>query len=360
ILNLFQNKDGVNKIGLSLAVGALAVSAYAIFQKLTGLGIANPLWAAATTRRAVSFFGYPNAVGLYLAPIIPVLVGFLFLPAQKNCAPWLERICYPLPKEKISPLGISRAFLGFIILLLILAVYYAKSYGALVGLTVAGFIFCLLADKRARIAAIIIVLLAGIGIYFYPPVQKPLMRKITIEDLSGQVRRYQWKETLNMLNDGRQIFGAGLDNYQKTIAPYHQPGFFYDDGTDPLFHQHTVESAAYRAKTWQPVEIYMYPHNIILNFWSELGLAGLFLFIWIFGKVIYNLSFIIYNSQVKKNTATIFLALGLLGAFTAIVIHGLVDVPYFKNDLSALFWILIALSVLISKKNLPSQERKAE
>ncbi|HTW97020.1 MAG TPA: hypothetical protein VMD74_05180, partial [Candidatus Methylomirabilis sp.] len=38
ILNLFQNKDGVNKIGLSLAVGALAVSAYAIFQKLTGLG----------------------------------------------------------------------------------------------------------------------------------------------------------------------------------------------------------------------------------------------------------------------------------------------------------------------------------
>jgi hypothetical protein len=34
---------------------------------------------------------------------------------------------------------------------------------------------------------------------------------------------------------------------------------------------------------------------------------------------------------------------GLFCAMIAIVIHGLVDVPYFKNDLAAMFFIYLAL-----------------
>jgi hypothetical protein len=411
ILNIFQDKNGVNKIGLALAAGALAVSAYAIFQKFTGIGIDNPLWAAAATRRAVSFFGYPNAVGLYLGPIIPVLFGFLLLPAKKECTPFEEKICYPLlegavvkyrfglnlhilvnffknvssdisispstflkkfpqnlkdlfsksirrqiPGEKISAIGLSKAFLGFIILLSLAAIYFAKSDGALIGLAAAAFVFCLFANKKARIAAIIIVLVASAGIYFYPPVEKPLIRKITAHDLSGQIRRLQWRETLMMLNGKTEILGAGLGNYQQAVAPYHQPGFFYDDGTDPNFHQHTIESAAVRAATWQPVEIYLYPHDIILNFWSELGLAGLILFIWIIIKFsVFNFKFSIKENKYK------YLHLGLLAAMIVIVVHGLVDVPYFKNDLSALFWIIVAMLAIISEKNknLPPSARKA-
>ena len=37
------------------------------------------------------------------------------------------------------------------------------------------------------------------------------------------------------------------------------------------------------------------------------------------------------------------LSLGLIGALVYIYIHGLVDVPFFKNDLSILFWILLAI-----------------
>ncbi|HTX86870.1 MAG TPA: O-antigen ligase family protein [Candidatus Nanoarchaeia archaeon] len=350
ILNLFKDKEGLNKIGLSLAIGALTVSVYAIFQEFTGIGIANPLWQAEATRRAVSFFGYPNAVGLYLGPIIPVLAGFLFLPAKKDFSPLEEKIHYPLPKEKISSIGLSKAFLGFIILAALAAIYFAKSTGTLVGLAVAAFVFCLLANKKARIAAILIVLIAGIGIYFYPPIEKPLVRKITAHDLSGQIRRLQWKETLMMLNGQAKIFGVGLGNYQSAVAPYHQPGFFYDDGTDPLFHQHTIESAAVRARTWQPVEIYLYPHDIILNFWTELGLAGLLLFAWIIGKFIITLikNLIIISKFKIQNSK--FLFLGLLSAMITMTVHGLVDVPYFKNDLACLFWILIAMSAILRIK----------
>jgi len=35
--------------------------------------------------------------------------------------------------------------------------------------------------------------------------------------------------------------------------------------------------------------------------------------------------------------------LGLLLAMLAILVHGLVDVPYFKNDLSLEFWVLAGL-----------------
>ena len=38
------------------------------------------------------------------------------------------------------------------------------------------------------------------------------------------------------------------------------------------------------------------------------------------------------------------LVLGLIGAMSAIFIHGLVDVPYFKNDLAVLFWLGLALT----------------
>jgi O-antigen ligase len=350
----------VKKIGLSLAAGAFAVSVYAVWQKITGLGINNPLWAAAETRRVVSFFGYPNAVGLYLAPLIPVLAAFLFFSPKKEFSPLEEKIRFPLKKENISVLGLSRGFLTFIIILSILAIVFAGSEGALVGLAAAFIVGGLLGNKKTRLAVLAFAVAAVIAVSFVPCGLKTAEQKLTLKDFSGQVRRYQWKETLIMLTNGKVLAGAGLSNYQKAIAPLHQPGFFYDDGTDPLFHQHTVESAEYRTKTWRPVEIYLYPHNIILNFWSELGLFGALLFIWILGKIIYHLSFIIYHSKVKKNRENMFLALGLLGAVIAIIIHGLVDVPYFKNDLSAMFWILIAILVLVPEKNknLPAGERK--
>jgi len=33
-----------------------------------------------------------------------------------------------------------------------------------------------------------------------------------------------------------------------------------------------------------------------------------------------------------------------------ILIHGLVDVPYFKNDLAILFWLIFGIIFLLDKK----------
>ena len=111
-----------------------------------------------------------------------------------------------------------------------------------------------------------------------------------------------------MLKDN-WLFGAGLAGYQKKIVPYHQAKY---------------------------IEIFLYPHNIFLNFWSELGLFGLLTFLLLLLKSFKEVK----KKLIVKNN---FLALSCLLALLIIIFHGLVDVPYFKNDLSLLFWLIIGL-----------------
>lgn len=75
-----------------------------------------------------------------------------------------------------------------------------------------------------------------------------------------------------------------------------------------------------------------YPHNIFLNFWVEIGLLGLLSFAWIIYAALRQ-----YSSQptVLSQAAGAFLFV--------LIIHGLVDVPYLKNDLAILFWFAISL-----------------
>ena len=76
---------------------------------------------------------------------------------------------------------------------------------------------------------------------------------------------------------------------------------------------------------------------------SALSLVGMLLFVWIIGKMMF-VSF--QNSDNANNLR--FLSLGLLSAMVVILIHGLVDVPYFKNDLAVMFWLLIASISMIN------------
>ena len=92
-------------------------------------------------------------------------------------------------------------------------------------------------------------------------------------------------------------------------------------------------------------EDFQYPHNIFLTVWSELGLLGLISFV---GLVVH-----IFAQLIRLNKKKIDLfALALVGSFSFMLIHGLVDVPYFKNDLSLEFWSLIVLAEVITYQKL--------
>jgi O-antigen ligase len=328
ILNRGQGSN--RKYLWPLAISAAFISLIAIFQQITGLYIFNDFWAQLSQRRVTSVFAYPNAIGLYLAPIIFLIFGLL--------------LSYP-KKTKLITAG-KKIILIITILTSIAAIVFARSEGALIAIAGASFIVALLANKHSRRIALSLMIIAIVGTSLYNPAWNYLKQKATLMDLSGQIRRQQWTETMEMLNDGKLLSGAGLNNYQETVAPFHQEGIFVKND-DPEFHRHVVWDAEYRAKVWQPVEIYLYPHNIFLNFWTEITLFGALLFMWLIARYYYDALRLLKTLSREKRNIT----LGLIGAMSAVVIHGLVDVPYFKNDLAIVFWLMIAILGIIKIKN---------
>jgi len=330
LLNTFKNKKDWRKIFSAFLVSAAGIALFAIYQRITGQFL-PPAWAHSDPFRVTSFFSYPNAVGLYLAPLTMIFSGWLFYEIKEKTAQNLGRII----------LIISGIVVSF------LAIWFAHSEGAMVGIMAGLVIFGILANKRLRIITLIIIALAVAATFSYPPLKSLILEKATLSDLSGKIKQQQWQETMKMLSGQKFFTGAGLDGYQAAVAPYHQAGIFFNRDHLANFDSLAYGSAALRAKYWQPVEIYLYPHNIFLNFWSELGLAGMLLFVWIMLKYL-STALILNINYNRERRSEKYLVLGLMAAMVAIIVHGLVDVPYFKNDLAAMFWALIALLSILN------------
>ncbi len=331
ILNTIRGEKGIKQIIGVLAISTIFISLIAIWQKITGQFIFNEFWANPENRRVVSVFGYPNAVALFIGPIIPLLIGTFF---------W--RL-----KERSSLLNFLNQLLLFTAITSgVLAIYFAKSKGALIAIALSLLIsIFIVIRKKAKLIILALLIIIVPALLHY---QKDWINFKLSTSLSWQIRQAQWQETNKMLKDNF-LWGAGLNNYQEKILPYHQEGIFFNKDADPDFSRKIVIfNDKYRVERWQPVEIYLYPHNIILNFWTELGFIGMLLFVFIILKFLF-LSLKYYYQQ--KNSKNKFLGLALFSSMLVIVIHGIVDVPYFKNDLSALFWIIIAILAILKISN---------
>lgn len=331
VLNIYQEKKDWQKILWSFLLSASSIIIFAIYQKITGEFIFNSFWAQAETRRVVSWFEYPNAIGLYLAPLVLLFVGWFF----------------SLHKYTTSSKNFQRILIAATAFGSVIAIYFAKSEGALIGVVVGLFVFGLLAGKKQRLMTITTSLILLVGLLFIAPARNLAVEKLTFQDLSGQIRLQQWRETFKSLQGTRTLTGAGLNNYQAAVAPYHQEGIFFNRDKIENFDAVTWASSTLQQKYWQPVEIYLYPHNIFLNFWTELGLLGALIFMWLLIKAGF-LALRLAISYKRDNHPEKYLALGLLCSLVTITVHGLVDVPYFKNDLAVMFWIFLAFIGLLN------------
>ncbi len=316
--NLFKEREDKLQVVKALSISAIGISVLAAYQYLTGNLIPNPFWAEAATRRATSVFPYPNAVGLYLAPIAILSLSAFVSTYKKHIKDYY-----------LFGLGFIFSIIG---------IMAARSDGAIFALAFSIFILLVFANKLTRKISLAGLVLGAIIFFAVPGIKTYVSDRASLNDFSGQIRKIQWTETWKMLKDNRLVTGAGLLGYQAAVKPFHQEGFFYNNEklSQNDFVKKVWNDEAYRESHWQPLEIYLYPHNIALNFWSELGLVGLLLFAWIFIKYIYK--------AVKEFIQTRdVLTLGLISVMITILIHGLVDVPYFKNDLAIMFWLIIAL-----------------
>ena len=185
ILNNFKNEKDIKKIIFMLALSSVMVSLMAIWQKITGQFIANDFWAQTETRRVVSFYGYPNAVALFIGPIIPLMFNEIISDFKNKIK--IKTILYKL-------------FMLFSTVSGILAIYFAKSKGALLALLLVLLliIFIKLKTKLKLIVLSLLVIITPIIIYW----QRDTINLKLSSSLSWQIRQLQWKETMEMLKDG--------------------------------------------------------------------------------------------------------------------------------------------------------------
>jgi len=67
-------KNFVNNIIFALILSGLITSVLAIYQHFTGWLVPYAFWQNQNTFRVTAWYGFPNAVGLFLAPLIPLAI----------------------------------------------------------------------------------------------------------------------------------------------------------------------------------------------------------------------------------------------------------------------------------------------
>lgn len=277
VLSIPKTKEWIFR---SIGFSGFVVSFYGILQWIFQLPIPPP-WNL--ERRITSFFQYPNALSLFVGPIVILsLVQWWQTRNEKSLWRWFW-------------------FLTFIIGNI--AIVLAKSDAAIASIAITILFFFLVQKQTRKITYLITTILIVVAISFQP-VRSSLIEKFTFQDWSEKVRLSQWTETIHLLKDNF-VFGVGLSGYPIALHPYHKATY---------------------------LEIFQYPHNIFLNVWVELGFLGL-------------LSFLVLGSMMKLKILTTkpFFISTTSFIFFQMFFHGLVDVPYFKNDLAMLTWILFAI-----------------
>ncbi|MSR85332.1 hypothetical protein EXS71_02760 [Candidatus Uhrbacteria bacterium] len=292
VMTVVRVEEDVRRLRSNLFLVVLMLGILSLIQFFTGWGIPHP-WDVSILagRRAVGPFLYPNALALFVTPV-----------GAWAFALWVTKITsIKSQASKIWNLEFGTWIFSLIVILV------ARSNGGLVAFLVTALLILACASRTTRRVAGGLIVLAVAVCVIATPIRSKVVKTLTFHQWSGQVRLFIWRETWQMLKD-RPIFGAGLSGYPIVFKPYHRA---------------------------TAIEIFQYPHNILFNFWSEMGLLGVIVFGWIL---------IIWIRSGRGAVSAPWARGGVIPPLLAILIHGLVDVPYFKNDLAILFWLLIFLT----------------
>lgn len=293
-LILLSSKNSTNKIvrqaSLGLVVSGFVLSLFAIGQVVSGNFIT-------IDQRASAWFTSANYLSLFLVPVM-IMGGALF---NKSSA------------------GIWRTGLIMAEIIMAVAVYFTFSYAGWLALLIGVLTAYLLIKPNWISVAWWCLGLVGVVVsqWHHPKFQQML-------DLAGRssshVRLQVWQTTLLMIKQ-HWFTGIGLGLFEQRYLEF----------AKQIFHP--------------PIELIMlHSHNIFLQFWINLGVLGFIGFVWLLVKWIKHIWSLIREHNMI--TITIF------AAMVALLVQGMLDVAYWKNDLSALFWIIFTLGVILHGQRL--------
>jgi len=289
IISNLKSKEQVRDILFALFLSGTGVALVAFFYWLN-----NNLTYDGRLR---AFYLSPNYLAMYLSPIL-ILSFYLYSSFKKK---------------------ISKILLFASSCLLFTVIYLTYSYGAWLGIGGA-LVFLLikffrrwtLKNKKHFFYLTSFFLLLFILAFLCQIPSQKFQGLLDFSYPAWQSRLVIWQSAGEIIKD-HSLIGIGPGMFQKYYLDY-QAKF-------PPYLEWAVPQ----------------PHNLFLAFWLQTGLLGLIGLIWLLVRF--------FKSKASKgNLASKLLLNIIMAAMLYILIHGLVDTTYWKNDLSIIFWLLIALS----------------
>ncbi len=275
------------RLANALLLAGLAVAVFGLYQYF----ISSDVIVAEGVRRMRGVYASPNNLSLFLGRIIPLALAGL----------WMGRP--------------PRRFLyGLVLLALLLCLFLTYSRGGwLLSLPAALLTIGLARGRRATLLAVTMIVLCMVLLLPLLGTQR-ILSLFDLEQGTTYRRLKLWQAALAMIRD-HPLTGIGLDNFLYRYPEYILP------------------------EAWQEPHL-SHPHNIILDYWTRLGLGGVMVLLWLVAAF-FVLALRLYRHLPDSNERAIIL--GLVASTTAMLAHGLIDNSYFLVDLAFIFFLSLGL-----------------
>ena len=292
-------KKHLNQLILALVLAGFTVAIISLLQFIRGETI---ITAEDGARRLAGVYGSPNNLGLFLGRCIPFAFAFLLIE-KNNIRRFIALIIF--------------SSMGVVALL-------SQSVGALfIGIPASLVAVILLQYKKKAVIPISILGVLGMIIVLVLLQQPRFARVLTFTEGTNFYRLRVWESSLQIIED-HPLTGIGLDQFL-----YEYRG------------QYIVPDA------WEEPNL-SHPHNIILDFWTRLGLIGVGILIGV-QATFWRSTFIFYNKlRASPSTNTLIIVIGLMGSMVNLLTHGLVDNSVYVIDLAYVFVFILAISVALA------------
>ncbi len=278
----------VHEVLFALIFGAFAVSLAALIYDRLGL--------VTFDNRLQAFYNSPNYLAMIVAPALAGTIAFLLSRKKRNFLLWPTMALLAWTLYRTQSVGAYLAV--FLSSLLPVGKFFLR--------------------RKKRCLTVILITSVSLVLSAYLIWNLPKTQDILQGDpRSSLVSRLTIYRVAGHIGSDNPWFGIGPGQFQEKYLSYQK---YY-----PPYLEWAVP----------------HPHNVFLAFWLQAGLLGFsgFLFLLIIIRQT------LLRSEKNANRTTISVMV------LTILLHGFLDTVYWKNDLSVIFWTLIALILTLPNEN---------
>ena len=266
----------------AIVLAGVAVSALGLYQFF----VSGDVIVAEGVRRVRGVYGSPNNLSLFLDRVVPLTVSVWVVGRSRR------RWVYGL---------------ALVSLLLCFVLTFSRG-GWLLGLPAVLLTVGALRGRRTALMIVAALLIGGLALLPLVGTER-LISVFDLEQGTAFLRVKLWRASLDMIRD-YPVTGVGLDNFLT-----HYPDYMLREA-------------------WEEPDL-SHPHNVILEWWTRLGIVGVVVLLWLL-VVFFRRALYLYRRLPDGDGRAIILAClaGMVGALA----HGQIDNFYFVVDLAFLFF----------------------